>query len=208
MDIGRYPSRSRIRRRRPSVPAAANYVSLIKSHLASAMPPRLQLSPPAALYCYKPSTLQRKQCGKFAATTLGPAKMCISALRKACPHLSPECLPSPVDPRFGSPSTIIDPNLSAYTPDKPWAPSRSSLSPTRHRHRLSPARTASRLSRNTSRPPQQQQLKALALSRDSTSPHLSLPPRGQRNQREEPPHAEQHAPRPFAGRTLYQGLGR
>ena len=35
-----------------------------------------------------------------------------------------------------------------------------------------------------------------------------LPPRGQSNQREEPPHAEQHAPRLLAGRTLYQGLGR
>ena len=46
------------------------------------------------------------------------------------------------------------------------------------------------------------------LSRESASPHFTLPHRGQRNQREEPPHAEQHAPRPLAGRTLYQSLGR
>ena len=75
--------------------------------------------PPAALYCYKPSKSQQKQRDWFTATTLGPVKTCISALRKACPHLSPECLPSPVDPRFGSPSTIIDPNLSSYTLGKP-----------------------------------------------------------------------------------------
>ena len=46
------------------------------------------------------------------------------------------------------------------------------------------------------------------LSRDSASPHFTLPHRAQRDQREEPPHAEQHAPRPLARRTLYQGLGR
>ena len=49
---------------------------------------------------------------------------------------------------------------------------------------------------------------APTLSRDSASPHFTLPPRGQRDQREEPPHTEQHAPCPLARRTLYQGLSR
>ena len=43
------------------------------------------------------------------------------------------------------------------------------------------------------------------LSWDSASPHFTLPPQRQCNQREEPLHVEQHAPH---GRTLYQGLGR
>ena len=41
VDTGRYPSKNRIRRRRPSVPAAANYLNLIKSRLASATLPLL-----------------------------------------------------------------------------------------------------------------------------------------------------------------------
>ena len=79
----------------------------------------------AAHYYYRPSTFQPKQRDWFTATTLGPAKMCTSALKKDCPRLSPECPPSPVNPRFGSPFIITAPNLSAYTQDKPWAPWRS-----------------------------------------------------------------------------------
>ena len=60
-----------------------------------------------------------------------------------------------MDPRFGSPSTIIVLNLSAYTPDKPWVPLRSSpLSPTSSPHRQLPV--PEHLS-----PTPQQQLKAL-----------------------------------------------
>ena len=77
-----------------------------------------------------------------------------------------------MDPRFGSPSTIIALNLSAYTPDRTWVPSRSSPSPARSHRRLA-ATAGSQPPPPTSSPhrqppvpehlspTQQQQLKAL-----------------------------------------------
>ena len=117
------------------------------------MPPRRRIHPPAALYCYRPWTYPLKQRVWSAATTPGPARMYTSARRKACPHLCLKYLYSQADPKFGSRYIITSLNLSAYTPDKPWAPSRSSPSPTHHRPHLPPARTASRLSQDTSHPP-------------------------------------------------------
>ena len=48
---------------------------------------------------------------------------------------------------------------------------------------------------------------APTLSRESASPHFALPPQRQGNQREEPPHAEQHAPRPPCWKDPLPRLG-
>ena len=67
----------------------------------------------------------------------GPAHVCLWSAR---PHQWIQGL--------GRHSQSPPPNLSAYTQDKPWAPSRSSPSLTYDRRLLPPARTASHLSLN------------------------------------------------------------
>ena len=127
---------------------------------STSTPPRCKIPPPAALSYRRPSTYPPRQHGWFAAITPGPTKTYTSTRRKACLRLSPECPRSPLDPRFGSLSTITALSLNAYTPGKPWAPLRLSLSPIHRHRRLLLAHTANLLSPRTCHRPNKQ-LKAL-----------------------------------------------
>ena len=86
--------------------------------------------------------------------------MYTSALKRACPCLSQEYPPLPVDLRFGSPFTITDQNPSAYIQGKPWASWRSSPSPTDPPPPPPSKRPSQPPVREHLSPTQQQQMKA------------------------------------------------
>ena len=118
--------------------------------LYTSMPPRLQPPPPPRPPVSCSLLLQAVDIPAETAQLVRchnpwPSEDVYFCPEEGLPTFVSGVPPSPVDPRFGSPSTITAPNLSAYTQDKPWAPSRSLPSLTRHHRLLPPARTASPL---------------------------------------------------------------